>query len=111
MNWLKGRFKYAFEGLYYAFTQDRSIRLQGIFGLIVIVFGFVFHCAVFLQGFSRNPEKVFPADTRSYYWRITCLLPAPAICPCDSGKQPHYLPSIWHGYARLQRPYPYLENH
>ena len=46
MNWLKGRFKYAFEGLYYAFTQDRSIRLQGIFGLIVIVFGFVFHCSI-----------------------------------------------------------------
>ena len=46
MNWFKGRFKYAFQGLFYAFTCDRSIRLQGIFGLIVIVFGFIFHCSI-----------------------------------------------------------------
>lgn len=46
MNWFKGRFKYAFQGLFYAFTYDRSIRLQGIFGLIVIVFGFIFHCSI-----------------------------------------------------------------
>ena len=46
MNWFKGRFKYAFQGLYYAFTKDRSIRLQGIFGLIVILFGFIFHCSI-----------------------------------------------------------------
>ena len=25
MNWFKGRFKYAFQGLFYAFTCDRSI--------------------------------------------------------------------------------------
>ena len=46
MNWFNGRFKYAFQGLYYAFTKDRSIRLQGIFGLIVILFGFLFHCSL-----------------------------------------------------------------
>ena len=46
MNWFKGRFKYAFQGLFYAFTCDRSIRLQGIFGLIVILFGFIFHCSI-----------------------------------------------------------------
>lgn len=46
MNWFKGRFKHAFQGLFYAFTCDRSIRLQGIFGLIVIVFGFIFHCSI-----------------------------------------------------------------
>ena len=37
MKWLKGRFKYAFEGLFYAFTRDASIRLQGIFGVIVFI--------------------------------------------------------------------------
>ena len=46
MNRFKGRFKYAFQGLYFAFTKDRSIRLQGIFGLIVILFGFLFHCSL-----------------------------------------------------------------
>lgn len=43
MKWLVGRFKYAFEGLYYAFRKDRSICLQGIFGIIVIFCGFIFH--------------------------------------------------------------------
>lgn len=46
MNWFKGRFKYAFQGLFYAFTCDRSIRLQGIFGLIVILCGILFHCSL-----------------------------------------------------------------
>lgn len=46
MKWLKGRFKYAFEGLYYAFTKDASIRLQGIFGLIVLVLAILFHCTL-----------------------------------------------------------------
>lgn len=45
MKWLKGRFKYAFEGLFYAFTKDASIRLQGLFGLIVLVFATFFHCS------------------------------------------------------------------
>ncbi len=40
MKWLKGRFKYAFEGLCYAFSKDASIRLQGIFGLVVLVISF-----------------------------------------------------------------------
>lgn len=44
MKWLKGRFKYAFEGLFYAFTKDASIRLQGIFGLIVFILAILFHC-------------------------------------------------------------------
>lgn len=46
MKWLKGRFKYAFEGLFYAFTKDSSVRLQGIFGLIVILLGFFFRCTM-----------------------------------------------------------------
>lgn len=46
MKWLKGRFKYAFEGLYYAFTKDASVRLQGIFGLVVIFFGILFRCTI-----------------------------------------------------------------
>ena len=41
MKWLKGRFKYAFSGFRYA-LMDRSIRLQCLFGLIVILAGIIF---------------------------------------------------------------------
>lgn len=45
MNWLKGRFKYAFSGFRYA-LMDRSILLQFVFGLIVIIAGFLFRLTV-----------------------------------------------------------------
>lgn len=47
MKWLKGRFKYAFQGLYYAFSKDNSIRLQGIFGIIVLTCTILFRCSLF----------------------------------------------------------------
>lgn len=47
MKWLKDRFKYAFEGLYYAFTKDASIRLQGIFGLVVLLISFIIRINTF----------------------------------------------------------------
>lgn len=46
MNWLKDRFRYAFEGLHTCF-RDKSILLQMIFGLIVIVCGFLFRLTRF----------------------------------------------------------------
>lgn len=36
MNWLKGRFFYAFQGLYYGVAKDRSIRLQAFLGLAAL---------------------------------------------------------------------------
>ncbi|MCF0106341.1 MAG: diacylglycerol kinase family protein [Holdemanella sp.] len=43
MKWLKDRFYYAFQGLFYAFKNDKSIRFQGILGLMAILAGCLFH--------------------------------------------------------------------
>lgn len=40
MKWFKGRFKYALSGLRFAIF-DKSIVLQMIFGLLVILFGII----------------------------------------------------------------------
>ncbi len=45
MKWLVARFYYAFCGLKYI-IQDRSIRLQCIFALLVIILSFLFHCTM-----------------------------------------------------------------
>lgn len=45
MKWFKGRFKYALSGLSYA-QKDRSIGLQILFGIIVLVAGFLFRLTV-----------------------------------------------------------------
>lgn len=44
MKWFVGRFYYAYQGLKSALI-DRSIRLQCFFGLIVLFFGWFFHCS------------------------------------------------------------------
>ena len=45
MKWLVGRFKYAFEGLGYAF-KDKSIAFQCFLGVLAIVAGIVFQCSM-----------------------------------------------------------------
>ena len=42
MKWLKDRFYYAFQGVFYALKEDKSIRLQGVFGLLAIFAGVIF---------------------------------------------------------------------
>lgn len=46
MRWFLGRFIYAFEGLKVALS-DRSVALQMLFGLIVLLAGFFFKLSVF----------------------------------------------------------------
>jgi diacylglycerol kinase len=45
MNWLKGRFVYAFAGLHHAIVHDKSIRLQFIFMLMAMAASFVLRCS------------------------------------------------------------------
>lgn len=39
MNWLKDRFRYAFAGLQYGITKDRSIRFQCLLACMAIAAG------------------------------------------------------------------------
>lgn len=45
MKWLVGRFKYAFEGLRYAF-KDRSIAFQCFLGVLAFLAGIIFQCSM-----------------------------------------------------------------
>ena len=47
MKWLSGRFKCAFEGLFYAIKNDKSIALQCVFGIIAIVSAILLKCNEF----------------------------------------------------------------
>lgn len=46
MKWFLGRFKYAFDGFIHGIFKDRSIMVQAFFGLMVLVFAFLFHCTL-----------------------------------------------------------------
>lgn len=43
MNWLKGRFIHAFDGLYAGVFRDRSIRFQCVLGLMAVCAGLILH--------------------------------------------------------------------
>lgn len=46
MNWLKGRFKYAFSGLSYAF-RDKSILFQCFLGILALITATILKCSMF----------------------------------------------------------------
>ncbi|WP_303971601.1 diacylglycerol kinase family protein [Faecalicoccus pleomorphus] len=56
MKWFRGRFKYAFSGLRYAIC-DKSIALQMLFGLLVILVGL-------LLGFT----------VQEWFWILLCIV-------------------------------------
>lgn len=46
MNWLVGRFKYAFEGIRDGICHDKSILFQCFLGLVALIFAAVLHCSI-----------------------------------------------------------------